>query len=64
MKIKPLPPSSDLLEFVDDQCIESSQGEDWQEPDNDHDDDDDRDDDQRIKGRQGEVLIRLIMKAG
>ena len=32
MKIEPLPPSSDLLEFVDDQCIEGGQREDWQEP--------------------------------
>ena len=55
MKIEPLPPSSDLFEFVDDQCIEGGQGEDWQEPDDDHDDDDGGDDDQRIKGRQGEV---------
>ena len=32
MTIEPLPPSSDLLEFVDDQRIEGGQGDNWQEP--------------------------------
>ena len=53
----PLPPSSDLLEFVDDQCIEGGQGEDGQKPLQDHEDchdgysDDDDDDDNEHSSR-------------